>query len=852
MNEFQKLASPDAQLPPPHKEGGDTNGLSLQTQLEMLKRSSALPANENGTSGDKTGDHHDPARVEPPTGTAENIDAEQKKAGREGKDSWKPIDFDIERVVSRITSLEERGKKNPLGTDQKEMLKRYKIELEILKRKKFAKPKETRAGLRRRPNQEEQARLSKAVHEATEALSDVKGHERLFTKGRERLERDYSELLESEKDLEKKLAHGTREHINGHALSGVKSRLEKIRVSRKRIESELGGNIPRHEESESFKLARKIIAERKNIGILSKKERGFHKSPSLETGKYERTRDQLDEAKKRLDALSEEFLRAEKEESEGTPAQNEGIKHTAEETQAEKEYLAERKGHTPDVVQGQGVEQQAELATEINPGHLLEKTESDEKKSEGLITEASTPNQETQDSLAAKEILAEIKNIGNPQETMVAANDTSYEKTPVQPEFDFQDQAPSEAGALKDESVYEQVSGDAVGTIVNSDEAVKAFEERVAKEAGEKTHEELHKERTEAFNELFTKKMGVLNEMKGEAQARTERTGWKFAAEALGRTGEKWNAFKKEHKFGYAAALILAGSGGFATGTIFAGGALTATTAVLRALSGVGVFYSKDKQYEREAKEEGRTRTEREVGADRLKAMAWGVLMGGLLGHMLGTVAHEVGENLASLDVSGMAKGVTLESAPKTEQMPDSETFAEAREQVWPRSEEMLEWKQTTIEGGAAETEAHEPPAEHKGTEGTEHAHVAAEYVPGDPKILEHANQIIDHNMNQLFGTKGIFGLGAKNWLETLNMKDPEVGFANKSVNEIMDVKLGLVSDESVAQYGIRNDIETEKMQNVLKKAIADTGVSPMPNENSIDFLRRATSKNVLEYMNKG
>lgn len=501
-----------------------------------------------------------------------------------------------------------------------------------------------------------------------------------------------------------------------------------------------------------------------------------------------------------------------------------------------------------------------------------------------------------------------------------------------------------------------------------------------------------------------------LTERKLKALALTD-IGVKARYEAIGmtekffRAAERFNTLKREHKYAYTGLMVLAGVGSLATGTALAGGAVGAISGALRFITGVGVFYTKEKQYEKAAEEAGIERTKAERGADRLKAAAWGVAMGGLLSYVLGETARHLGEQAASAiwggheAMSHAVKGALAANAPVeaaaaaytageqgvigtaseislgqanlaaldhadfdlNEQIsigqaniaenivPETATeyiaTAASGDSVWKLAEKQLaahygdkftdlpEAQQTYlidavkdkisvdpehfgIESGDAnilaigdevdfkeifedkqfmadhfaeaqdlspeEVAGIEQATSGEGVTSTPEADVTAlpetpegvlstgetgsyyqtpvqeptlvspEIMPSDPQVLAYADQQIHNHITSLFGAKGFLGFGAKDGMDSIDWKDPEVGFGNKTVDQIMGAKPSAFPEDGARHFGIESYSATEKMKEYINLAREETGVLPRSGENAEEYIRRAETLAISKFMNKG
>lgn len=126
------------------------------------------------------------------------------------------------------------------------------------------------------------------------------------------------------------------------------------------------------------------------------------------------------------------------------------------------------------------------------------------------------------------------------------------------------------------------------------------------------------------------------------------------------------------------------------------------------------------------------------------------------------------------------------------------------------------------------------------------------EITPTDPQVLVYADKQVHEHLNNLFGEKGRFGFGEVDGVDSHDWKDPQVGFANKTVAEIMDTKLEVSPGDGKKHFGIEDYAATSKMQEYLELALKETGVHPLSEEKTIDYLKRASAVTIDKFMKKG
>ncbi|MCK9344703.1 MAG: hypothetical protein M0P64_01100 [Candidatus Pacebacteria bacterium] len=123
------------------------------------------------------------------------------------------------------------------------------------------------------------------------------------------------------------------------------------------------------------------------------------------------------------------------------------------------------------------------------------------------------------------------------------------------------------------------------------------------------------------------------------------------------------------------------------------------------------------------------------------------------------------------------------------------------------------------------------------------------EVLSTDPKVLEVADKQFHNHVDNVFGSKGFFGFGAVDGTTTPNWKDPEVGFANKTIEEIMGAKPIVLPGEEVEHFGIEDRAATEKMQDYLMRTFNETGIKVENGETAEKYLKRVS---MLSVMHKG
>ena len=126
------------------------------------------------------------------------------------------------------------------------------------------------------------------------------------------------------------------------------------------------------------------------------------------------------------------------------------------------------------------------------------------------------------------------------------------------------------------------------------------------------------------------------------------------------------------------------------------------------------------------------------------------------------------------------------------------------------------------------------------------------EAVPTDPVVIEQTNNYIHGYINDLFGSKGFLGIGAKDGMDSIDWKDPKVGFKNIPAVDVMGTKPNAFPNDGVRRFGIMDYGATERMANFLKAVINETGVKPTVHETTENYLQRAGAIAISNAMNEG
>lgn len=103
-----------------------------------------------------------------------------------------------------------------------------------------------------------------------------------------------------------------------------------------------------------------------------------------------------------------------------------------------------------------------------------------------------------------------------------------------------------------------------------------------------------------------------------------------------------------------------------------------------------------------------------------------------------------------------------------------------------------------------------------------------------------YATRTLNDDLNTLLGSKGFLGFGRESGINSINWKDPQVGFGNKTVNEIINAHPSAFPADGVRHFGVEDYAATTRMQGYITNIRRVIGISPDVNEKIADFVRRA------------
>jgi len=374
--------------------------------------------------------------------------------------------------------------------------------------------------------------------------------------------------------------------------------------------------------------------------------------------------------------------------------------------------------------------------------------------------------------------------------------------------------------------------------------------------------------------------------------------------------GETWNKFPLRYKLLLSTGMLATGVGAAITGSAITAGAITALGAGIRAAGASAIFYKIETGFKSRAEKKGIERTNAQALRDSATAAAISIFVMGVLPSVAGAVSDYAVEMFGAAEASEQVVKTGAESAGTAAPIVCAE-IAQEGDTVWSMAERgisaslgekftSLSSEQQTyfIDAVKDQVVAHpdqfgladanelqvgqgldfgillnnqefmtETLSEAKGLsaediEGIQNyageeltGGVTAEVGGGtpevlstDPQVLAIAGELYHNHVNDVFGSKGFFGFGGVDGLKSPNWADASLGFANKTVEEIMNTK-PIVLPGDGALIGIEDRTATERMQDYFRKAFIETGIQPEQGETAEKYLKRVS---ILSVMHKG
>ncbi len=131
------------------------------------------------------------------------------------------------------------------------------------------------------------------------------------------------------------------------------------------------------------------------------------------------------------------------------------------------------------------------------------------------------------------------------------------------------------------------------------------------------------------------------------------------------------------------------------------------------------------------------------------------------------------------------------------------------------------------------------PPGDHTVFPGAS-ATMPSEIAPMDPAIIAASDKVVHDYVDTTFGSKGILGFGAQDGMDSIDWKDPDVGFANHPVDKVLAAHPSAFPTDGARHFGVEDYSATQKMQAGLAEVQKETGVTARPAEKVADYLKRA------------
>lgn len=125
------------------------------------------------------------------------------------------------------------------------------------------------------------------------------------------------------------------------------------------------------------------------------------------------------------------------------------------------------------------------------------------------------------------------------------------------------------------------------------------------------------------------------------------------------------------------------------------------------------------------------------------------------------------------------------------------------------------------------------------------------ENIQKDPQVLAFADKQVHEHINSMFGTRGFLGFGSETGMDSTHWKHPQVGFANKTVGEIMTAEPKALYEDGSKHFGTEDASATEKMRGYLKTLFKETGLQPKPWATVENYINEAEAIKIGKMMNK-
>lgn len=125
------------------------------------------------------------------------------------------------------------------------------------------------------------------------------------------------------------------------------------------------------------------------------------------------------------------------------------------------------------------------------------------------------------------------------------------------------------------------------------------------------------------------------------------------------------------------------------------------------------------------------------------------------------------------------------------------------------------------------------------------------ETLPDNTQIITYADNQIRKHIDFLFGKKGFLGFGSKSGMDSPHWKDSLLGFAEKTVAEIMGAHPKKSDSPNAKLVGVENFVATQKILDYLMVVLSKTAVHPENGERVKDYLKRAAAITIGRFMDE-
>jgi len=757
----------------------------------------------------------------------------------EGKEGWMEVDFRLDDTVNELRRLEKEGR-----PEDQNRIKELRAEVDALKGQKFPAVKIPRGGRGTKGNPEE---IQQSIAQATQEKTPVD------TAAIEKAQKQKEGLLVDLADLRVRERQAQNENASESTMALIQENLRRVQ---KRI-LEVNNVLPNVDPLEDQEKVRRVIAEYEQGGRATI-------TPTAEATP-EATLETIPPLVNEDVKLAESLTNGDGYVRGGAEAEKaiEVLLQKGDESVISPISLVEMEAATPEIAQ-------------IKP----EQTVTTEEQS-SLSPYESTMNRIWKENEAKREASG-LKGAGE--------NLTLEPREPELPQSE--EILPPPAGI---EGSHLIATKETEGLPTATEEGLM-----VAPLETQRIEPTLNLEEADAQMarnaEKYRATMEKLSRLDRAVEARAEKAG--MVAEVR-KIGEMWNKVPKRYKYMLAGGAVLSGIGAAAAGSMVAVGAVGALGTALRGLSGAGLFVTfetilKNAHEKKTGAERSKAAETRHVLLASIGAVAFAALLPKLISDYMGSevvqtnspeeIAFEAPiesvEKIEYIVEDGGTLWGGIEDKLGTQEaftsMPEAQkTFVidALKDKFAAMSPEELQAIGITsgnidvihpgdhidLTGVLSDTQSEleaanfTPVSSPEVVPAVDHSAVATptiesgavipqEISPTDPSIVTASEKIVKDYVDEKFGTKGIFGFGAQNGTDSINWKDSDVGFANQTVEKIMNSHPSAFPEDGARHFGIEDYTSTTQMQAGLAEVQSETGVAPLVNENAADYMKRAAA----------